>query len=164
MSTTTEAGTAYPTQLVHCMTLYEAMRKTAQEVHESEVPMLVWEGFLTRLVNDELKLSVPYYTMIKNQLLAMGCMRQLRRGGGNSMSQWELIKKPTLALWNALSSESLDKSSKPRGGVHSAPADNKDVAALEQRLQDLVRRVDKLDQSLIQIVELFNARVPPRLP
>jgi hypothetical protein len=60
---------------------------------------IVYEGFLTTLVKEQLNLSVPYYTSIRNLLLDMECVRQLRRGGGNTPSQWLMIREPTAACY-----------------------------------------------------------------
>lgn len=67
---------------------------------DAEGTMIVWEGFLTRFVTEELHLSVPYYSSVTQALKRMGCIRQLRRGGGSSPSQWELITEPTEDLFN----------------------------------------------------------------
>lgn len=68
--------------------------------------MVVWEGFLTRFITEEMHLSVPYYSSVTLALKRMGCIRQLRRGGGSSPSQWELITEPTTDLFdNALPSK-----------------------------------------------------------
>lgn len=78
----------------HCKMVFEEMNRLAKDHEENEVTMRVYEGFLTKLFED-LGLSVPYYSKCTTALKQMGCIRQLRRGGGNSPSQWELLKEPT---------------------------------------------------------------------
>jgi hypothetical protein len=58
----------------------------------------VYEGFLTKLFK-EANLSVPYYTTVMKELKVMDCVRQIRRGGGGSPSQWLLVQKPSMDLW-----------------------------------------------------------------
>jgi len=58
--------------------------------------IIVYEGFLTQLVTGQLNLSVPYYTSVRTSLIRMGCIKQLRRGGGTAPSQWEMCYEPTL--------------------------------------------------------------------
>jgi hypothetical protein len=67
--------------------------------------MVVYEGMLTKLVTEDLGLPVPYYTKVRQFLMAMGCIRQLRRGGGSAPSQWELIREPTIDLWDDLTDD-----------------------------------------------------------
>lgn len=64
--------------------------KTSPEKH-----VIIYEGFLTQLITQKLNLSTPYYTHVRTALIRMGCIRQLKRGGGTAPSQWELIYEPT---------------------------------------------------------------------
>src|SRR6266496_1675165 len=82
----------------HCQNVYNLMLKQSAQIDlETDEPeyMTVYEGMLTKLITVELNLSVPYYTSILRALKRMGCVRQIRRGGGTSASQWELICPPT---------------------------------------------------------------------
>src|SRR5947207_2735468 len=86
-----------PALFGHCVAVYAAMEKSARRAGG----MVVYEGMLTRLMaGPPLMLSTPYYTKIRRELLRMGCIRQLKRGGGNSASQWELCTPPTEELYN----------------------------------------------------------------
>lgn len=94
---TTQEEQVMPALYHHAVRVYAAMSEKATMVHadgDSSTVMLVFEGFLTHLF-EQLNLSVPYYTTVRQALLRMGCIRQLKRGGGNSPSQWELICEPT---------------------------------------------------------------------
>lgn len=84
----------------HCQTTYNAMLVTAQVIDNGEAEIVVWEGMLTNLITVQLHLSNPYYTKIREALMRMGCMKQLRRGGGTSPSQWRLLTEPTLEAYN----------------------------------------------------------------
>jgi hypothetical protein len=99
MSSSTEEVTV-PALFHHCLQTYEAMLDTAKRVKlDGQVNAIVYEGYLTTLIKEELNLSTPLYTHITRALKKMGCIRQLRRGGGNSKSQWELVKTPTQELF-----------------------------------------------------------------
>jgi hypothetical protein len=149
MTTTQEA---LPTKLMHCLNVYNTMREGAEEFHEGSVPILVWSGYFTGLMRD-LNLAVPYYTMVKNLLVDMGCIKQLRRGGGNSKSQWELIKPPTLDLWEALPDQDT--------GAGRSAASESSVKSLQQQLAGLTTRVDSLERNIEQLVDLINQQQEP---
>jgi hypothetical protein len=86
---------------------------------------------LTKLVCEDLGLAVPYYTAVTRKLKDMGCIRQLKRGGGSSPSQWELIREPTADLWNDLPQDT------PVEGLDSQ---------LLQMLADQGRRIGRLEK------------------
>lgn len=141
-----------PAPLLHCERVYERMHQEAKEVRETDVPMLVWEGFTTQLLKN-LELAVPYYSTIRRALLDMGCVKQLRRGGGTSPSQWELIKPPTMDLWMQMLQDRPDAGP----GVGSVNAATKgDLKHLHQQVLDLKERVDNLEDSMKYVVDLFN--------
>jgi hypothetical protein len=83
----------------HSLTVYAEMENQSRLVTVEGIKMLVYEGKLTELVVNTCELSVPYYSKVTQALKGMGCCRQLRRGGGPSLSQWELIKEPTVELY-----------------------------------------------------------------
>lgn len=141
-----------PSPLLHAEKVYFLMRENAREVREGDVPMLIWEGFTTHLLK-ELKLAVPYYSTIRTALIKMGCVRQLRRGGGSSPSQWELIREPSLDLWVKMQEEAPDQP--VRAGTASA-ASKGDIKHLRQQFNDLRDRVDGLEENLKFVVNLFN--------
>jgi hypothetical protein len=84
----------------HSLTVYREMEQQGKVVKVEDTSMLVYEGKLVELVTDTCDLSIPYYTKVTKALKGMGCARQLRRGGGNSPSQWELITEPTPELFD----------------------------------------------------------------
>jgi hypothetical protein len=85
---------APPKLFEHCSVIYEGMKKTARGVQVEGTYALVYEGYLTRLFADK-QLAMPYYTAVMRRLKAMGCVRQLSRGGGSSPSRWELLNEPS---------------------------------------------------------------------
>jgi len=97
---------------------------------EVDIPQdfTVWEGFTTRLFK-ELNLAVPYYTSVMNELQRMDCVRQMRRGGSTTPSQWLLLRQPTRELFD---------------GPDSPARSRKDL--LEQQLRDLAKRVAVLEE------------------
>lgn len=127
---------------IHCRKVYDLMfeRATRQKA-DGEIDIIVYEGMLTRLVTDDLGLPVPYYTALRRALLGMGCVRQLRRGGGPSPSQWELLVTPTLELWNAwaegVSAESTAK------GTESSTSDMSHISRRILRLETILGIADQ---------------------
>lgn len=120
-----------PALFEHATSVYEEM--TSKASWDDELSALIWEGHLTNLFR-KLRLSVPYYTQIKNQLMAMGCIEQLRRGGGSGMSRWVLWKKPELGLW-----KTTDPVRSSRG--------NK-IAQQDQQIRALAERVTALESQI----------------
>jgi len=114
------------------------------EEHKSQI--IVYEGFLTQLVTGQLSLSTPYYTHVMAALKRMSCVRQLKRGGGNAPSQWELIRQPTLKAFL----EAQPKKTK---------AQTKD-AMLQDQINTLTKRVSEVEtvqtQILGRLTELFG--------
>ena len=96
-----------PALLDHCSRAYAMMLSEASTVRvgdgsQDDTSMVVYEGFLTRLITQQLNLSTPYYSSVRTCLLKMGCVRQLKRGGGTAPSLWELITAPTVDLFDTL--------------------------------------------------------------
>jgi len=132
----------------HCLRAYETMRAQAG-VRESEGKrMLVWEGFLTRLLGDELNLPTPYYTSVRTHLVRMECVRQLQRGGGNSPSQWELVKKPTPELFR----EKAPKRSQR----------DRELETLRGQVGDMQRRIGELEKMFPELVAFVNKLAPAK--
>jgi hypothetical protein len=63
----------------------------------------------------------------------MECIKQLRRGGSSTPSQWELIREPTLEAF--LESRTKEPS-----------ASELRLEAIEQVQRDIIRRVERLEQ------------------
>jgi hypothetical protein len=110
-----------PAMFDHVCAVYKAMR--AQAEMDEEYSCLVYEGHLTQLFR-RLKLSVPYYTTIKNRLIAMGCIEQIKRGGGAALSRWLLWREPTLDEYHAVT----ERRPRKEGDRYSI---------VEQRIRDL---------------------------
>lgn len=119
-----------PVMFEHCTAVYRAMANEAQTIDGH----LVWEGFLTTLINDKLNFATPYYTSIRKELTRMACIRQLRRGGSTTPSQWELLGEPTVDLYMHSPQRRSDKQTI--------------LGSIDQRVVDLTRRVDTLERLL----------------
>lgn len=138
-----------PALFIHCKNTYRAMLEESTEVQfDNDSKGIVYEGKLTALITEKLYLSVPYYTKIRAALIAMGCMKQLRRGGGSAPSQWELYYEPTLKLYDKyVRSEQLaDKEAAEQKKNELAPAS-------QQQIKDLQRQINDLDETLRFIVK-----------
>lgn len=144
-----------PTSIIydHCVRVYEEMHAQSREeeldfadpgdgefVNKHQV--LVYEGHLTKLFAG-LQLSTPYYTSVMNHLKAMGCVEQLRRGGGNSPSRWMLVRPPAEEAFNSIENQKRLSRGK--------------VAALEQQVRDLSRTVADLYARVDALTTLAQA-------
>jgi hypothetical protein len=120
----------------HAKNAYDLMRDEAERKRfDDGTEKLVWEGFLTRLIKDQLGLATPYYSDIKGILdeeKGMGCIKQLRRGGASTKSQWVLLKEPTEESWQKY----LEKKPPSRKAIH------------EQQLADMNKRLTALENAL----------------
>lgn len=141
------------TLYLHCKRAYDHMLSQAKRVvADADIKnvdgqieigdvntMIVWEGMLTRLITGDLNLSVPYYSSITKSLKNMGCIRQLRRGGGNSPSQWELITEPTEEMFNSITPKKETKPNKHEMLQDQVAHLNSRVLVLEERVQALLK-------------------------
>jgi|SRR5262245_43065976 len=126
--------TVIPALFEHACRVYEEMRRTAVPWKDAQpvdgVQPYVYEGHLTTLFR-KLALSVPYYTSIKNQLAGMGCIEQLRRGGGSTPSKWVLWHEPELEAWKEFA-----PTKSRRGNA---------TQMMQGQIKDLSDRVSKLE-------------------
>ena len=131
-----EKETSLPSLFVHCRKIWARMAELSETVDVEGHPTSVYRGHLTKLVIKEQGLSVPYYTQVMQALKAMGCVRQLRRGGGNAKSIWELKAEPTEERWKRF--ESTGKT----------PAAAGKTAVLEQQVRDINRRLQSVEATV----------------
>jgi len=125
-----------PQMFNHCVQVYNAMHKTAELVQNGEgPPRRIWTGFLTKLINEDCKLAVPYFTGVRNNLMRMGCIAQITRGGGTHPSIWELITAPTEELFNA------------KGKVRT----NSKASQLQGQLADVNTRLERVERMLANL-------------
>ena len=115
----------------HCLKVYEEMEGRSELITSEEHEMVVYEGHLTTLFRD-LRMSIPYYTHVTRELKRMGCIVQLRRGGGNAPSQWELRTAPTATLYRTGFSRKPHKSEVK-------------FRSMEQKIRDLTKRITDLE-------------------
>jgi hypothetical protein len=128
-----EAG-APPSLYEHTCRVFEEMRKrSVVQRGDGGIDMIVYEGFMTGLFS-ELGMSIPYYTKIMRRLKAMGCVRQLKRGGGAAPSRWEILEEPSEEDFMAADREVDDK----------VPAVSR-ASVQEQQISDLATRLDELE-------------------
>ena len=127
---------APPALFEHVQTIYGAMKPNAVQ-SESGVGK-VWTGFSTHLF-EECGLSVPYYTQVMRMLQAMGCIQQLRRGGGTPPSKFLLVTDPTMELF--------DSACKIPGAYRGSK-----TAQTDQMLRDLSNRIGDVEDKLEALV------------
>jgi hypothetical protein len=149
-----------PAVYSHAVSVYGRMFEQCKLVVPSDgtKEMAVWEGSLVDLITKQLYLSTPYYTSVTRLLKAMGCVKQLKRGGGSGLSQWELISQPTEEKYWEI--EHGDAPVTPRQWVPRA-----EFEALEQRHKDLLEKVMTHEEYLQAILKFIrNGELPPAFP
>lgn len=127
----------------HCESAYNKMLETAKRVDGA----VVWEGALTRLITHDLNLSIPYYTSITRTLRAMGCIRQLKRGGGTAGSQWELINDPSEEKFSAVMAQGA-----PTPDT-KGPMGTGLMSQHSYQINQILRRLQTLEDALVNIIE-----------
>jgi hypothetical protein len=131
---------APPKLLEHCSAVFEKMKSEAKPRTVEGDHALVYEGFLTHLITQDLHLATPYYTSVMNRLKKMGCVRQLSRGGGPSPSIWELITEPTLDAFEAAEATR----SKPKQDWRGQTDDV---------MKAMLNRIDTLEDQMATVME-----------
>src|ERR1700742_3987033 len=96
---------APPRLFLHCSAVFEKMKAQSKARQVEGDHALVYEGFLTKLICEDLGLATPYYTSVMHYLKAMGCVRQLARGGGPTPSLWELMHEPDIEAFERVESQ-----------------------------------------------------------
>ena len=140
----TPADGDMPMLFKHSVTVFKKMEETA--TYDDVADIVVWEGVLTTLITQECHLSLPSYTSITRVLKGLGCIRQLRRGGGTSPSQWEIIKAPEAEEYNKLM---VDGSAKNAGRPSR-------TAMLEQQVRELTDKVSKVELAVVSLIEFIE--------
>jgi hypothetical protein len=130
---------APPSLFLHCSSVFELMKKRATPEIIESTHALVYRGFLTHLITQDLELATPYYTHVMHRLKKMGCVRQLQRGGGPSPSTWELIEEPTLEAYEAAE----DKKEKPQTWKGQT----------DEVMQRMLSRLDTLEEQMAIVLE-----------
>lgn len=122
----------------HCVNVYEKMLQEARIEPSGDV---VWEGMLVNFITGRMNLSVPYYTTITRALKRMGCIEQIKRGGGTAPSQWRLVTEPTLTKF---------EDTQPRRS-NRKPIDKYEM--LQDQLTQLSRRIVVLEAALEKVIQ-----------
>lgn len=115
--------------------VYQAMEKEADEEG-------YYEGFLTQLVGS-LGISTPYYTSVMRDLQRLGCVTQVRRGGGAAKSKWQIVRPPTQELVDEL--EYLPSASTQRGRQQLEVSVRQQLRDMNNRIDQLTNRVNYLE-------------------
>lgn len=142
--------TVVPAVFEHALAVYREMVIHARPDEDLD-NLLVYDGHLTQLFR-KLRLPTPYYTFIKNKLRDMGCIEQLRRGGGSATSKWVLWKEPTLEEWKG------SGVARPRRGNKASMQERqiKDLAERCSRLEGIVQAQGEAIRTLGEEVERFR--------
>lgn len=151
-STPPEAESSLPALYDHCIKVYEAMMRSSSKQsyidNGGSKEAIIYEGFLTKLVTDELSLSVPYYTSVLSALKKMGCISQLRRGGSTTPSQWHLHHQPSEELFreaklNKRKAPSSQYSIRLDAVEEIVAQQNRRILVLEHALENLIKEEEE---------------------
>jgi hypothetical protein len=95
-----------PALFGHCIEVFETLDKAAKDIvlPNTGEEVRVWEGFTTKVFT-QLHLPIPYYTSVMDMLKKMDSVRQIRRGGGGSPSQWLILQRPSLEMFDHVRSQ-----------------------------------------------------------
>jgi hypothetical protein len=126
----------------HCKRVYDRMLSESQDFNG----VILYEGHLTKLFT-QMNFSVPYYSMVTRKLKDMGCIRMLRRGGGGSLSQWEMLTEPTPEAFKVTLTAAQRGKGSERGNKTGQELD-----ALKQQIRDLTSRMNMVEDALRQLV------------
>lgn len=140
----------------HIKRTYNAMLREAESRPADDgLSMVVWEGHLTHLIMHQLNLSSPYYTKVTRALRAMGCIRQLRRGGSTGQSLWELIKEPEEASLIALLVPDADGNTGISGNQKGQAAGSNAtiLQQIQQQITDMNTRLLVIEKAFENLIE-----------
>lgn len=140
---------------LHCEEVYKKMFEQARAnvivEGDSSISVIVYEGMLTHLIVQELHLSTPYYTSITAALKGMGCIRQLKRGGGSGKSQWELLHEPKLVEFDTYIEGKNNTATLGRIAGRPKVTGRQDM--LEQQVRELNRRLSTVEAVIEALAE-----------
>lgn len=130
----------------HCVQAYNIMYSESE--YDKNSDMRIWEGMLTALITKQMNLSTPYYSSITKTLKAMGCIVQLRRGGGTAASTWRLMKAPSLeAFTDAGTVGRMNRPSKQMMLQEQVNALNNKVGELTNAVEVIVKWIQRFEES-----------------
>lgn len=125
-----------PALFSHCEVVFALMDGQAEI--EPSTNQRIWTGYTTKLIKEDAGYSVPYYSQIMNTLVRMDCVRQLKRGGGGSMSQWLILQRPSEFLFEMTPETNIRLDGKPKPNKFEI---------MEQRISDLEYRIKVLEEN-----------------
>lgn len=136
---------------IHCVNVYNAMLRDAKGIvitndDGEEDTLVMWEGMLTGLIVNKMNLSVPYYTSVTRALKRMGCVRQLKRGGGTAPSQWELLHDPTPELFESALPPRTKRTDKNSLMQEQLTSFNRRLLKIETLMDEIIREAENEDE------------------
>lgn len=109
---------------------------------------LIYTGYFSVLVQQDMNLPVPYYTEIKGSLVRLGCIEQLHRGGGKTPSVWKLYFPPEPHLF--------EQSRLQNGVQRRRPAS---ITRLEQSILLLNNRLLEVEKVVARLLKEVSSGV-----
>lgn len=135
-----ESSRDTPALYAHIMKVWNAMYDESVIVTEGRA----WQGRLTTLFN-KVGVSSGVYSSVTHRMRSMGCISQIKRGGGGNPSTWLLHKPPTIGEFDATRHGGYLTAERKRLGEQAAQ-----IQALVDRIARLEARVDLLIEWKIQ--------------
>lgn len=120
-----------------CVTIYNALYEQSQVAHEGRV----FTGLVSNIFAEH-KLSLGYYTPVMQRLRDMGCIEQIRRGGGGKPSVYMIYSAPTIGAYE----DSKNRPSK-------ASREEAKTSQLQSTVVLLSQRVGALESQLAILIE-----------
>jgi hypothetical protein len=136
----------------HTIRFYDALSEQAKV----EEGLQVYRGHPTTVATDELDLPLPYYSEMRQILITIGSVKQIKRGSGKTESVWVLVRQPTEADF-----EGVDTSNRPNTEFRLYQlATDASIARLEARLGglDVVKAVLELNAKLDALQAMIDGQ------
>jgi hypothetical protein len=127
----------------HTIRFYDALADQAQV----EEGLQVYRGHPTAVATDDLELPLPYYSKMREILITIGSVKQIKRGSGKTESVWVLVRAPTAEDFAGVDDTATKQNNESR--LYQLATDAA-IARIEERLGGL---------NIAQAIVELNARV-----
>jgi hypothetical protein len=116
----------------HTQRVFKSMKDGAELDDEGR---LIYKGYITHLFRN-CNVPVPTYGPVLDILKRIGCITQVKRGGGGAMSEWQILDDLELDAFMAMLGKDMAKSS-------ARP--NSKFPAIDQQLDDIRNNIGGID-------------------
>ena len=129
----------------HTIRFYDTLDAKAVE----EDGIRVFRGHPTTIVTEEMKLPIPYYSKMRQALITIGCIQQIKRGSAKSKSEWVLVRRPEDADFDSVDPDESRNIDANTFRLYQLATDAA-LATIEQRLGglDVARALVDMQQEI----------------